>query len=350
MRSRYRGTGLAILAVLIPCVLSPQAAAADPSEPACHVAKLPLPGPSDYSSVTASDASGRWMVGSSGRDIDGHPHTIVWHNGKGTQPDLPYVQSAPGGVNRHGMVAGVGVVQMGDPAVGFVYTPKKLVELARPAGMDSFAITGISDAGLVTGWAMAADPSIAHAYVWSLDDPTNPIQLKVPAGSAQSFGISPDGHIAVQLTTPDGRYRSFIFTQRLHRTELRVPDDGYQAAVGTIANGWAAGFEQSDDGSPDHARPVRWNLNTHQVQVIPIDFAYFLPTPAVNEDGLLGGVRIAHGAEQAVLYDGDLTRLPMLDDDHVAQINVVTRDGDAAGSSAQDEFSGPEVAVRWTCP
>ena len=304
----------------------------------CQAERLATPAESDMSIVVASDPSGRWMTGTN--TFDFHDHTVVWHNGAPKQLRLSeYTAATSGAINARGMVAGDALHD--GQAVGFVYSHRSVVELARPEGMEYVTITGIDRRGNVSGWAMPGDSSTAAAYVWRADDPAHPSKLDVPDGFATAVGSSADGHIAVLVTGDDGGFRSFVFSRNLHPTELTGSAAGYQVAVSGIANGWVAGREVPTAGSGKKPHSVRWNLQTGELQIVPVAFS---AAAAVNGSGVVGGETGTGINRKAVLYGDALTTLPSFGG--APDVAVVTDAGDAAGSA---ELAGAPVAVLWTC-
>lgn len=328
----------ALLAVSLPALgLAPAPVAAASQPPGrCQIERMVLPGRSTASGVVAGDQSGRWLAGFSTHDQA--THLIVWDRGVPTEPDLDFGYAVPGGISSAGVVAASATTAKGQR--GIAYVNGTLVRLASPPHGPLVTVTGISNQGLISGWSMDLSGSHQRAYVWSLDDPQHPTRLRVPPGSANSFGTSADGHTVVSVFA--ATQRAFVFAKSGRRTELHGTAAGFDVKAAAIADGWVVGSEHNFD--TDEAHFVRWDLRTMRPEIISADFYYL---NAINSRGVVGGPILRDPPpERAAMYSDHITWLPPLEEGGQAEPRTISRAGHAAGTA---EIMGKQAAVRWTC-
>lgn len=341
MRVAAMSLRLGVGLVLAGPIASPAAASAPTAAAAgsgCTIAALGQPDWAEGASVTASDNTGTWLAGvayATGRSAA----VVIWHAGQYTESDAVQRPLDVTGVNRSGVVVGS---YFADPRPGgFVLADGAVTRLEAPPRKPKVWITGISRTGLISGWAESSFHQTRRPFTWTADDPTNPTPMRLPAGKAFSVGTSPDGHTAVNLPTDDARNgRAFVFNQAGKRVELQSTDPGYGVLITAIGDGWAAGNEYEQ--SSHEIRQVRWNLKTHQGDVVPPLLGHIY---AISDQGVVGGDDRKSGL--AELYSDHRIVLPPLEDGYGGVAYVVTTSGDAAGEA---QTSGAWVATRWDCP
>ena len=313
--------------------------------PRCEVHRLPLPHKSATSLAVVSDPSGRWIAGHA--TYERQNNLIVWYDNAPTEIEVPFYYVMPGGITRDGVVAGSANYRDGAQAgaagglFGFVVAEGTLVRLASPRRAYHVTITGISRAGLISGWTMTRRGERQRAYVWSITDPEHPRRLRVPRGYANSFGTSGNGHTAV--TVFGERRRAFVFSPTGRRTELHGTETRFDVITATaIANGWVAGTE--NDTETGDKQFVRWNLRNGDVETIPVNLHSIT---AVNQHGTVAGEEISDIPFVAALFTDRLIRLPRLVPGYGAVPRAVAAGNVAIGGA--EARHDRLVAVRWTC-
>lgn len=305
---------------------------------AYQVQRLPvLPG-TTRSEATAMDPSGHW-IGGEVDTADGAAHPVLWHDGVLTElSGIPLADAQIAAVGAGGFAAGSGFAD-GGHSRAFMISGGGYFELPLPAGAVSASASGVSAHGDVAGMVTFADGT-RRPVVWPGDRFGTVRELRLPAGYAGSaVGMSADGTAVVQADLNFDQFRSFVFSARGVRTELRPATRGAQAVVQAVADGYAIGFQF--DPASGTSSTVRWNLRTHTARVVPL----LTSTSAVNSHGTYGGQSV-DGTATLVSARGRVIDLPVLAGNRASSVNGLAGDGSAAGFAR--DAAGTVTAVRWT--
>lgn len=304
----------------------------------CAVHRLSVPGGTVQSEVGAGDAAGDWLAGTI--TTAAGVRAVTWHNSIRSDLDVPVETPRITGVNSHGDV--VGQATGGAHLQSFAVVNGKYVELTAPgAGADQVAATGISDAGIVSGYLLYGHRP-DDAVKWDVSAPDSPVILAVPHGfGGVARSVNARGQIALNAIRGEQHSRAYVLGTKGKRHPLKPAETQTDAAVGPIALGWAAGYEH--DPKTGGGSVVRWNLRDHRsVQAIDTPMSAEL---AINSTGEIGGQL---GDQRAAVINGTTTTpLPGLPGAPRGAVQTLADNGTAAGSVLDPD--GMTTAVTWTC-
>lgn len=280
----------------------PETTAAAPA--GCSVTALPLPTGITGGSVTATDPTGRYVVGTPFPSDDMTPAvTILWTDGR---PRLLPTGFSATAVNTAGLVVGVrGRLEARRAAV---IRDGAVVDLPVPDGATTTDAVAVNAGGEVAGVVFFAD-STARGVVWPASGAA-PRLLQAAGGHKDTFvaGIADDG---ATIGTIGTRERPYRWASDGAGTALTLPE-GYRGGEGqAIAGDWAVGTASTSRGGEDGKAEltaqntvVRWNLRTgaveHGMRIVPA---------SVAADGTLAG-RVGKD-EPGIWRDGAVVALPM---------------------------------------
>lgn len=350
---RWRRGAVAGVVALTAALLSPTAGAVSPpvssGEPQsapdlrCRARILPAPDDGPSVGVATVDPTGRWSGGWSGDGKDVN-RPVRWHHDVPEILPTPLDSASVRAINRHGDAVGDGWVQTagseaggaGRRSVAFAFVDGRFVRLAKPSGTLSASPSGIASDGTISGWAFRQD-GYEVTVLWPPDEPDEPVVIDIPDSiSARAVGISAHGRIAVLASTEAGRSRSYLVSAtgrvtRLYGVHAEIVE------VASIANGWAAAFEQDREGS----HLTRIDLRNDQAEAVVVPgFEFWL---RVNNDGILAGRDLTGG----VIYTDRVVNLPLPEGAFDSIALAIDNAGNPAGVASLDDGTG--VAVRWTC-
>ncbi|MCO1597483.1 hypothetical protein M8C17_20230 [Micromonospora sp. RHAY321] len=278
--------------------------AAPPSPVTCEASWLPQPISGPVAVANAVDPTGRYIVGDIGTgQEDGR--VVLWTDGRAGV--LPATARHAAAVNAGGIVVGTN----GD-GTGWVYRDGKLRSLATPRGYQAVLVHAINGRGDIAGTARGAGDS-HHAVLWSANRPQE-YRLVGQPGSAAT-GITEDGTIVG--TTDQLPYR---WTPQGAGAALAVPDGYPRASVDSAHGDWAIGMVPgAQQGGSVQMLPVRWNLTTGAVSLLPFSGATGI---AGNGDLLVGD-----GSPLVVAPDGTSRRLPGRSEVRATEAGTYTANG-----------------------
>ncbi|SCF05131.1 hypothetical protein GA0070607_4898 [Micromonospora coriariae] len=253
----------------------------------CGASWLPQPVGGPVAVATGVDPTGRYIVGDigTGRE-DGR--VVLWTDGRAGV--LPAGARHAAAVNADGTVVGTN----GD-GTGWVYRDGKLRFLATPPGYDRVLAHAVNGQGDIAGTASGAGDS-HHAVLWSADRPQEYRLLGRPGSAAT--GITEDGTVVGAMGEQPYRW-----TSQGRGAALAVPAGYPRASVDSAHGEWAIGMVPgAQRGGAVQMLPVRWNLTTGSVSLLPFPGAAGI---AGNGDLL-----VDDGAPLVVAPDGTSRRLP----------------------------------------
>ncbi|MDG4840027.1 hypothetical protein O7631_26150 [Micromonospora sp. WMMD967] len=270
-------------------VAAPTAVASTAGAPpvTCEASWLPQPIGGSVAVAGGVDPTGRYIVGDIGTgNEDGR--IVLWIDGKATL--LPAGARHAAAVNARGDVVGTG-----GNGVGWVYRAGKLRSLVTPPGYQAVLVHAVNGRGDIVGTARGARDS-HQAVVWSVDRPQE-YRLVGPPGSAAT-AITEDGSVVGAMG--DLPYR---WTPEGTGIALAVPDGLPYASVQAARGEWAVGMAPGErQGSATRMLPVRWNLTTGAVSLMPF--------PSISAIAGNGEALVDDGAPLLVAPDGTSRRLP----------------------------------------
>lgn len=253
----------------------------------CQASWLSQPIGGPVAVASGVDRSGRHIIGDIGT---GHEdgRVVLWTDGRPVV--LPKTARHAGAVNASGHVVGTN----GD-GTGWVYRDGKLRFLATPPGYDAVLVHAVNTRGDIVGTARRSDDS-HQAVLWSTEHPQQ-YRLIGQRGSSAT-GITEDGTIVGAMGD-----RPYRWTPQGVGAALAVPDGYPRASVESAQGEWAIGMVPGDrQGGAVQMLPVRWNLSTGAVSL--------LPYPGVSDVAGNGDVLVGDGAPLVVAPDGTSRRLP----------------------------------------
>jgi uncharacterized membrane protein len=320
----------------------------------CVIEQLPTPDGEPMALVSGSDPTGKYQVGRSYPKGGGYVAT-VWVDGKAVKVDLPGdMEELLGDANSAGTAVGWSYASSGEEddagPVPYAYHNGEIVKLKGVKYGSAFAV---NEAGAIVG-----EEAGKYPVVWT-SVTAKPIRLPVPAGteSATANDIDEDGTVVGDVDR-----RAYVwFADGTHRA-LPVPEvDGKPAdaaMVSKIRNGWAIGLARVNGGpamgdpasKAERAKaaagggmyPVRWNLRTGEVRVVP---ELKMRAEAVNAQGWQVGPSQKNQA--VLLADGKAVVLPGLPMGGTMG-NALSDDGRTIGGQSDDK-NGVIQAVVWHC-
>ncbi|MGI5520083.1 hypothetical protein ACQEUX_03935 [Micromonospora sp. CA-259024] len=272
-------------------VLAPSPAGTAPTAPVapinCEASWLSRPVGGSVAVANRVDPTGRYIVGDIGTgQEDGR--VVRWADGQASV--LPAGARHAAAVNAGGDVVGTN----GD-GTGWVYRDGKLRFLATPPGYQAVLVHAVNGRGDIAGTASGAGDS-RQAVLWSADRPQE-FRLVGQPGSAAT-GITEDGTVVGAMGELPYRW-----TPQGTGAALAVPDGYPRASVDSARGEWAIGMVPgAQRGGGVQMLPVRWNLTTGAVSLLPFPGASGI---AGNGDLLVGD-----GAPLVVAPDGTSRRLP----------------------------------------
>ncbi|MGA4727494.1 hypothetical protein ACPB67_08765 [Micromonospora taraxaci] len=270
-------------------VAAPTAVASTAGAPpvTCEASWLPQPIGGPVAVANGVDPTGRYIVGDIGTgNEDGR--IVLWTDGKATV--LPAGARHAAAVNARGDVVGTG-----GNGIGWVYRAGKLRFLVTPPNYQAVLVHAVNGRGDIVGTARGARDS-HQAVVWSADRPQE-YRLVGPPGSAAT-AITEDGSVVGAMG--DLPYR---WTPEGTGIALPVPDGVPHASVEAARGEWAVGMAPGErQGSSVRMLPVRWNLTTGVVSL--------MPHPSISAIAGNGEVLVDDGAPLLVAPDGSSRRLP----------------------------------------
>ncbi|MEU1688966.1 hypothetical protein [Micromonospora sp. NPDC005707] len=270
----------------------------------CEASWLPQPIGGPVAVASGVDPTGRYVVGEIGTgQEDGR--VVLWTDGQADV--LPAGARHAAAVNAGGVVVGTN----GD-GTGWLYRDGKLRFLATPRGYHGVLINAVNGRGDIAGTASGAGDS-HHAVLWSADRPQEYRLVGQPGSTAT--GITEDG--TVVGATGQLPYR---WTPQGTGAALAVPDGYPRASVESARGEWAIGTVPGvRQGGAVQMLPVRWNLTTGAVSLLPFPGATGI---AGNGDLLVGD-----GAPLVVAPDGTSRRLPGRPEVRATEAGTYTANG-----------------------
>ncbi|HCT76784.1 MAG TPA: hypothetical protein DGG94_03355 [Micromonosporaceae bacterium] len=324
----------------VPTRLSPPGRA--PAVPTnCVVQRLPIPAGGGVASyLSAGDPTGRYLLGNAPES-----GIYLWDNGKaGPVLTAPGQDATPTDVNSAGVAVGISNLSSGR-SVAWILRDGKFAQL-RGAGAEALAI---NENGTIVG------TTNNEPVVWRNAD-SEPEPLKLPAGESfgRATGISEEGLIVgyAMRASQDAPTRALVWMTDGSFLELPPPAEyanpaPFQVMAGTIRGEWVAGRMLTQRGSDPVG--LRWNLRTGKVETIP-GVLFIL---AINEHGWMGAsentleIRLSpdHAVPLAIdIKDGSK-------DPAYPSVQVLSDDGrTVAGELTIKYGDGTEqAAVLWRC-
>ncbi|MFE9192782.1 hypothetical protein ACFYL6_24600 [Micromonospora sp. NPDC007208] len=270
----------------------------------CQASWLSQPIDGPVAVANRVDPTGRHIVGDIGTgQEDGR--VVLWSDGRPVV--LPAAARYAAAVNASGYVVGTN----GD-GTGWVYRDGKLRFLATPPGYDAVLVHAVNGRGDIVGTARRSDDS-HRAVLWSVDHPQR-YRLLGERGSSAT-GITEDG--AIVGTMGELPYR---WTPQGVGAALAVPDGYPRASVDSAHGEWAIGMVPGGErGGAVQMLPVRWNLATGAVNVLPF--------PGVAGIAGNGDLLVADGAPLVVALDGTTRRLPGRPEVRTTEAGTYTAEG-----------------------
>ncbi|MCG5444036.1 hypothetical protein NIE79_002180 [Micromonospora sp. NIE79] len=270
----------------------------------CQASWLPQPIEGPVAVANRVDPTGRHIVGDIGTgQEDGR--VVLWTDG--TPVVLPAAARQPAAVNTRGYVVGTD----GD-GTGWLYRNGKLHVLATPPGYDAVLVHAVNGRGDIVGTARRSDDS-HQAVLWSTDHPEK-YRLIGQRGSSAT-GITEDGTIVGTMGE-----RPYRWSPQGVAAALAVPDGYPRASVESAQGEWAIGMVPgARTGSAVQMLPVRWNLTTGAVSLLPF--------PGANGIAGNGDVLVADGAPLVVAPDGTSRRLPGRPEVRATEAGIYTAEG-----------------------
>ncbi|SIM86385.1 hypothetical protein [Micromonospora cremea] len=270
----------------------------------CEASWLPQPIGGPVAVANGVDPTGRYIVGDIGTgQEDGR--VVLWTDGQAGV--LPAAARHAAAVNAGGIVVGTN----GD-GTGWVYRNGKLRFLATPRGYDAVLVHAINGRGDIAGTARGAGDS-HHAVLWSADRPQEHRLVGQPGSVAT--GITEDGTVVGAMGQLPYRW-----TPQGTGAALAVPDGYPRASVDSAHGEWAIGMVPGrQEGGATQMLPVRWNLTTGAVSLLPFPGAAGI---AGNGDLL-----VADGAPLVVAPDGTSRRLPGRPEVRATEAGTYTANG-----------------------
>ncbi|MER7334592.1 MULTISPECIES: hypothetical protein [unclassified Micromonospora] len=253
----------------------------------CEASWLPQPIDGPVAVANGVDPTGRYVVGEIGTgQEDGR--VVLWTDGKARV--LPAAARHAAAVNADGVVVGTN----GD-GTGWVYRNGKLRFLATPPGYQMVLVHAVNGRGDIAGTATGAGDA-HHAVLWSADRPQE-YRLVGRSGSAAT-GITEDGTVVGVMGQLPYRW-----TPQGVGAALAVPDGYPRASVDSAHGEWAIGMVPGvQQGGAVQMLPVRWNLTTGAVSLLPF--------PGTTGIAGNGDLLVGDGAPLVVAPDGTSRRLP----------------------------------------
>lgn len=253
----------------------------------CEASWLPQPIGGPVAVAYGVDPTGRYIVGDIGTgQEDGR--VVLWTDGQARV--LPAGARHAAAVNAGGVVVGTD----GD-GTGWVYRDGTLRFLATPPGYHAVLVHAVNGRGDIAGTASGAGDS-HHAVLWSADRPQE-YRLVGQPGSAAT-GITEDGTVVGAMGQLPYRW-----TPQGTGAALAVPDGYPRASVDSAHGEWAIGMVPGvQQGGAVQMLPVRWNLTTGAVSLLPF--------PGTTGIAGNGDLLVGDGAPLVVAPDGTSRRLP----------------------------------------
>ncbi|SCL58519.1 hypothetical protein GA0070606_2947 [Micromonospora citrea] len=280
------------------------ASAAPVSPVTCEASWLPQPIDGPVAVANGVDPTGRYVVGEIGTgQEDGR--VVLWTDGKARV--LPAGARHAAAVNAGGVVVGTD----GD-GTGWVYRNGRLRFLATPPGYQTVLVHAVNGRGDIAGTATGAGDA-HHAVLWSADRPQEHRLVGQPGSAAT--GITEDGTIVGVM----GRL-PYRWTPQGAGAALAVPDGYPRASVESAHGEWAVGMVPgAEQGGTVQMLPVRWNLKTGAVSLLP-----FPGATAIAGNGDL----LVNSKEPLVVApDGTSRQLPGRPDVQATEAGTYTANG-----------------------
>ncbi|MGN9763743.1 hypothetical protein ACTMS2_01050 [Micromonospora sp. SD12] len=270
----------------------------------CEASWLPQPIDGPVAVANHVDPTGRYIVGDIGTgQEDGR--VVLWTDGRAAV--LPAGARHAAAVNAGGVVVGTN----GD-GTGWVHRDGKLRFLATPPGYHAVLVHAVNGRGDIVGTARGAGDS-HHAVLWSADRPQEYRLIGRPGSAAT--GITEDGTVVGVMGQLPYRW-----TPQGVGAALAVPDGYPRATVESAHGAWAIGIVPgAKQGGAVQMLPVRWNLTTGAVSLLPFPGTSGI---AGNGDLLVGG-----SEPQVVAPDGTSRRLPGRPDVRATEAGTYTANG-----------------------
>ncbi|MCG5471692.1 hypothetical protein LADH09A_005693 [Micromonospora sp. LAH09] len=310
---------------------SPTAAASTAAAPpvTCEASWLPQPIGGSVAVANRVDPTGRYIVGDIGTgNEDGR--VVLWTDGRAGV--LPASARHAAAVNARGVVVGTD-----GGGRGWVYRNGKLRFLATPPGYQAVLVHAVNSRGDIAGTASGAGES-HQAVLWSAERPQE-FRLIGRQGSG-AIAISDDGTVVGSMDQLPYRW-----TPEGTGAALAVPDGYPRASVDSAYGEWAIGMVPGDrKGNAVQMLPVRWNLSTGAVTLLPF--------PSASGIAGTGDLLVDDGAPLVVAPDGTSRRLPGRPEVHSTDAGTYTANGisgDAltvVGAAYENEAYRPLV---WRC-
>ncbi|MFC0505193.1 hypothetical protein [Micromonospora costi] len=295
----------------------------------CDASWLPQPIGGPVAVANGVDPTGRYIVGDIGTgQEDGR--VVLWTDGEASV--LPASARHAAAVNAGGDVVGTN----GD-GTGWVYRDGRLRFLATPPGYHAVLVHAVNGRGDIAGTASGAGDS-RQAVVWSAGRPQE-YRLVGRPGSAAT-GITEDGTVVGAMGQLPYRW-----TPQGTGAALAVPDGYPRASVDSAHGEWAIGMVPgARQGGSVQMLPVRWNLTTGAVSVLPF--------PSTSGIAGNGDLLVGDGAPLVVAADGTSRRLPGRPDVQATEAGTYTANGisddglTVVGAVYENEVYRPLV---WRC-
>ncbi|MEH0824844.1 MULTISPECIES: hypothetical protein [unclassified Micromonospora] len=278
--------------------------AAPGSPVTCEASWLPRPIGGPVAVANGVDPTGRYIVGDigTGRE-DGR--VVLWTDGQAGV--LPAGARHAAAVNAGGVVVGTN----GD-GTGWVYRDGGLRFLATPPGYHAVLVHAVNGRGDIAGTARGAGDS-HQAVLWSADRPQE-YRLVGQPGSAAT-GITEDGTVVGVMGQLPYRW-----TPQGTGAALAVPDGYPRASVESAHGEWAIGMVPGvRQGGAVQMLPVRWNLTTGAVSLLPF--------PGTTGIAGNGDLLVGDGAPLVVAPDGTSRRLPGRPEVRATEAGTYTANG-----------------------
>ncbi|RLP96970.1 hypothetical protein EAD98_08405 [Micromonospora sp. CV4] len=280
------------------------ASATQGSPVTCAASWLPRPIGGPVAVANSVDPTGRYIVGDIGSgQEDGR--VVLWTDGRAAV--LPTGARHAAAVNAGGDVVGTD----GD-GTGWVYRDGRLRSLATPPGYHAVLVHAVNGRGDIAGTASGAGDS-HHAVLWSADRPQEYRLIGRPGSAAT--GITEDGTVVGAMGQLPYRW-----TPQGTGTALTVPDGYPRASIDSARGEWAVGSVPGPkEGGAVRMLPVRWNLTTGAVSLLPF--------PGTSGIAGNGDLLVGDGAPLIVAPDGTSRRLPGRPEVRATEAGTYTANG-----------------------